>query len=388
LHRGHSTQWSVAGYSSPRCLAETSPKPAPTVRILLVGGIFGKPAEYRRLMTHTPETVLAQGLRARGHEVVEHGQMPPFALHGHDVAHVHHLAAGAVAAVAASPPIRVAFTGHDFRPGTPSRRAAMRYVMRRADAVVALSRVEALRQQDELRAVKSHQYVIPNGIDATLFRFAPAQMPGTNEPWRLLFVGQLERLKGVVFLLRALTLLDPALSVQLDLVYQVDTEEETLSSEVERLGLERVHFLGARSSSELAQLYACSHLLVIPSTREALPSVVSEAMLVGRPVVGTNVGGIGEQVGEYGEVVPPRDPVALAAAISRVLKGYARYARIAQEISDAALRRYSIHAMVTAHERMYEKMMEFQPAPKLLGGAPDALTRLGLRAFTRARGGA
>jgi glycosyltransferase involved in cell wall biosynthesis len=355
------------------------------MRILLVGGIFGKPAEYRRLITHTPESVLAEGLRKRGHEVAEQGHIPPFGLHGHDVVHVHHLAAGAVAAIAASPPIRVAFTGHDFRPETLSRRVAMRYVMRRADAVVALSGVEAHRQQDEFHVEKGHQYVIPNGIDATLFRFAPTQMPGTDEPWRLLFVGQLERLKGVVFLLRALTLLDPALSVQLDLAYQVDTEEKSLRSEVERLGLERVHFLGSRSSSELAQLYASSHVLVLPSTREALPSVVSEAMLVGRPVVGTNVGGVSEQIGEYGEVVPPRDPVALATAISRVLTRYAHYARTAREISDAALRRYSIDAMVTAHECMYEKMMELPSAHKPLGGAPDTMTRLGLRAFTRLR---
>jgi glycosyltransferase involved in cell wall biosynthesis len=357
------------------------------MRILLVGGIFGKPAEYRRLITHTPEEVLAEGLRARGHDVVEHGHAPPFMLQGHDVAHVHHLAAGAVAAVTASPPIRVAFTGHDFRPETFRRRTAMRYVMRRASAVVALSAAEALRQQEELSTVKARQHVIPNGIDATLFRFAPAQMPDTHEPWRLLYVGQLERLKGVEFLLCALTLLDPTLSVQLDLVYQIDTEEESLISEVKRLGLERIHFLGARSSSELAKLYADSHVLVLPSTREALPSVVSEAMLVGRPVVGTAVGGVREQVGEYGEVVAPRDPVALAAAISRVLNEYARYAGMTREISDAALRRYSVDAMLTAHERMYEQMMELQPVHKPARGASDALAGIGLRVFTRIRQG-
>jgi glycosyltransferase involved in cell wall biosynthesis len=235
--------------------------------------------------------------------------------------------------------------------------------------------------------VKSRQHVIPNGIDPTLFRFAPAQMPGANEPWRLLFVGQLERLKGVEFLLCALTLLDPTLSVQLDLVYQVDAEEESLVAEARRLGLERVHFLGARSSGQLAKLYAESHVLVLPSTREALPSVISEAMLVGRPVVSTAVGGVREQVGEYGEVVAPRDPVALAAGISRVLNEYARYAGMTREISDTALRRYSVDAMVAAHERMYEKMMELKPVHKPVHGASDVLARIGLRAFTRIRQG-
>jgi hypothetical protein len=44
--------------------------------------------------------------------------------------------------------------------------------------------------------------------------------------------------------------------------------------------------------------------------------------------------------------------------------------------------------MVTAHERMYEKMMELQPARKPVGGASDVLTRIGLHAFTRIKQGA
>lgn len=356
------------------------------MRILLVGGIFGKPAEYRRAVTQTPETVLAEGLRTRGHTVVEHGHAPPFDLHGYDVVHVHHLAVGAVAAAAAQPPVRLAFTGHSFRDASRHRRVAMHYVLRRADAVVALSGAEACVQQGRLRGVAARQNVIPNGVNAEIFHFAPARMPDAGEPWRLLFVGQLVRLKGVEFLLRALALLDSEIAVELDLVYQVDTDEAPLIRETKELELENVRFLGARSPTELAQLYAACHVLVLPSTREALPSVISEAMLVGRPVVGTSVGAVREQVGDFGEVVVPRDSVALAAAIVRVLDGYAGYTRVARSMSDQAMRRYSIEAMVAAHESMYERLLELPPARPRGHWALDGLARVGLGACARLRG--
>ncbi len=356
------------------------------MRILLLGGIFGKPAEYRRAVTRTPETVLADGLRARGHNVDEQGHAPPFDLHGYDVVHVHHLAAGAVAATAARPVERIAFTAHWLRHADRRRRVAMRYVMGRADAVVALSGTEAHWQRSEFHGVAGRQHVIPNGIDPGIFRFVPARHPEAGEPWRLLFAGQLARFKGVEFLLRALAVLDPELTVELDLVYQVDTEEAALRREAGQLGLERVRFLGARSPVELAQLYAAAHVFVLPSTGEALPSVISEAQFVGRPVVGTDVGAVREQVGDFGEVVAPRDPVALAHAIARVLKGYAGYAALARERSEAAVSRYSVEAMVAAHESMYERMIA-SPTPARSPGqrAVDAAARLALRTIREKR---
>ncbi len=349
------------------------------MRVLLIGGIFGKPADYRRAVISTPETVLGDGLRARGHDVREHGHRPPFDVHGFDVVHVHHTAAGAIAAAAAWPAERVAFTAHWLRHTDRRRRTAMRYVMQRADAVVALSETEAGWQRSQFPDVAQRQHVIPNGVDPAVFSFVAPEAPRAGEPWRLLYVGQLARFKGVEYLLRALALLDPELAVELDLVYQVDAQEEALRREVAELGLRRVRFLGARSAEQLAQLYASAHVLVLPSTGEALPSVISESLFVGRPVVGTEVGAVREQVGDFGEVVTPRDPAALADAITQVLNGYAGYATLARERSEAAVSRYSVETMVTAHESMYEQMMTF-PRPTRGRGqrALDRAARLAL----------
>src|SRR6476661_5437077 len=142
------------------------------MRVCLVGGIFGKPPEYRESHSRTPETTLAAGLRARGHTVTERGHCGPYDFAGFDVVHVHHLGAGAVAAATARSAPRLAFTPHWLRHDTAARRAAMRLVMARAGAVVALSETEARWQRGEFRSLEARQHVIPNGIDAATFRFS------------------------------------------------------------------------------------------------------------------------------------------------------------------------------------------------------------------------
>jgi glycosyltransferase involved in cell wall biosynthesis len=66
---------------------------------------------------------------------------------------------------------------------------------------------------------------------------------------------------------------------------------------------------------------ASADLLVLPSFYEELGTVLVEAMQAGVPVVASNVGGIPEAVedGVTGLLVPPGDPVSLAAAIDAVL---------------------------------------------------------------------
>ncbi|MBL8728727.1 MAG: glycosyltransferase, partial [Planctomycetes bacterium] len=76
-------------------------------------------------------------------------------------------------------------------------------------------------------------------------------------------------------------------------------------------------------------------LLVLPSEREGWPNVVTEALASGLRVVATRVGGIPEILGDrepidpqLGELVPPRDVAALAAAITRVLARTAQPAAV------------------------------------------------------------
>jgi glycosyltransferase involved in cell wall biosynthesis len=97
-------------------------------------------------------------------------------------------------------------------------------------------------------------------------------------------------------------------------------ERETLAAAVRDDGLEEaVHFLGWRDDA-LSIMWAAD-LVVHPSLHEALPSAVIEAVMLGRPVVASDVSGVRDILGddEYGRVVPPGDEDALRRALDAAL---------------------------------------------------------------------
>ncbi|MFQ6114339.1 MAG: glycosyltransferase family 4 protein, partial [bacterium] len=100
---------------------------------------------------------------------------------------------------------------------------------------------------------------------------------------------------------------------------------ENLVNQVKRTGLEEhVIFTGPRD--DIPDVMAAADVAVLASssdyTPEASPLVVLEALAMGTPVVASNLGGIPEILhdGKTGYLVPPRDSVALADAILRLLQ--------------------------------------------------------------------
>lgn len=123
-------------------------------------------------------------------------------------------------------------------------------------------------------------------------------------------------------------------------------EAAALRAEASRLGIApRVQFLGNRS--DVPDLLQALDLLVISSQHEGIPTVLLEAMAMGRAVVSTAVGGIPEVVtdGVEARLVPPGDSEALADACARLLEsvderermGCAGRARVEGEFSAAVL---------------------------------------------------
>lgn len=301
-------------------------------------------------VSFTPESVLVDGLRRRGHDVTASGHRVRETLRGFDVVHAHHLGLGAVQAATSSDRAPMVFTRHGWSEKSPLRGAALRYVLSRADAIVALSDTEANMQRRKLGVAFARQHVIANGIDRALFPYAPP--PATNR-WRLLYVGQLIREKGVFNLLDAVAALRPEYEVEVRFVYHVGIELEALRATARKLGLTSVMFLGGMPAPQLVQEYSYCHALVLPSLSDALPSVVTEALMVGRPVVATDVGAVREQVGDFGIVVPPGDVGALAYGIRKVFDEYSRFVTSAETHSDLIAARYSVEPMVRGHEQLY-----------------------------------
>jgi glycosyltransferase involved in cell wall biosynthesis len=276
-----------------------------------------------------------------------------------DVVHVHHLAEGAVRVASATDRPPFVFTSHDGAvicgyERSRARLSAFGYVSRRADSLVALSQMEA-RFLDKRYGLGAKATVIPNGVRADVFTLEDHRRP--VDRGSLLYVGQLVAQKGVDLLLRALAEL-PEPRPRLRLAYQDDSQERTLRQLAAQLSIvDCVEFSGGMTPQRLASAYAESDVVVLPSYAEALPNVVTEAMLCGVPVVASGIGGIPEQLGEHGFTFKAGDLQGLVAAIQAALQR--RPMTFAQR---GALRRHAmvasnLTAMVQRHLALYERVL-------------------------------
>ena len=178
-------------------------------------------------------------------------------------------------------------------------------------------------------------HMIRFGLD--LDRVKPLPASGSKRP-RLLIVGGLVPKKGHRHLLRACGMLkEQWLDFEL-LIIGDGPLRGRLRELVADLGLDdRVVFVGGLSNDEVMGYFTPDAVLVHPSVyapdgeRDGFPTVISEAMAMGVPVVSTYVSGIPEVIRdrENGLLATPEDPGALAKAIRELLSDRGLRARIA-----------------------------------------------------------
>ena len=194
----------------------------------------------------------------------------------------------------------------------PLRKLA-EHVLRRASLVATVS--EDLRRQiDELDPLLPTTVLrLPVSCESTL-----VPLP-SDPPLRLLAAGRLSPEKGFDVLIEAMrVVVGHGLDVRLDIVGS-GPERRALAALAGPLG-DRVRLVPALPHAELMRRLDDVHALVAPSRREGLGMVALEAFTRGRPVVASRVGGLAESVvdGVDGFLVPPEDPLALAAALARL----------------------------------------------------------------------
>jgi glycosyltransferase involved in cell wall biosynthesis len=207
-------------------------------------------------------------------------------------------------------------TGLDTHHDAGARRSE-RVVLRAASGVVTTS--EWTRQEVLTRyAIPTRRvHVARPGVDQVA---APARPVGGH----LICVGVLSRHKGQDLLVEALAQLGD-LDWHCVLAGPLDRDPdfvEQLWARITRLGYDhRVRLTGVLTGAVLSDAYTTADLLVAPSRSESYGMTVTEALAHGLPVIAAAVGGLPEALGSTadgtrpGQLVPPGDPDALAAAI-------------------------------------------------------------------------
>jgi glycosyltransferase involved in cell wall biosynthesis len=142
----------------------------------------------------------------------------------------------------------------------------------------------------------------------------PKEPDKPERPYRFLFVGRIERVKGVDLLLKAMALLmGERPDVHLTIIGDGGLRG-WVNDFISGHGLTgKVALAGTVSDERLACLYEASDCLVIPSRSESIPLVFSEALRFGKELIVSDVGDMGVLGREYGvaRVVPNEDPEAL-----------------------------------------------------------------------------
>lgn len=252
---------------------------------------------------------------------------------------------------------------------SPMQRRVMKFVCRLAHCVMVNAEAVAERLVAE-GYDREKMTVIRNGID--LSRFARnggdaklRQELGLAPRTPLIAVfSRLNPLKGVEFFLEAAAIMAPRFPEARFLVVGgtlpgEEAYQRELERLVDRLGLgNRVVFTGFRL--DVPELLSEVTISVLPSLSEGLSNVLLESMAAGVPAVATKVGGNPEAVedGVTGLLVPPRDPSALAQAISRLLENPEMARSFGAAGRQRVAERFSGEKMVRETERLYLKLLE------------------------------
>jgi glycosyltransferase involved in cell wall biosynthesis len=171
-------------------------------------------------------------------------------------------------------------------------------------------------------------------------------------------VGNLYPVKGHQYLLKAMrVVLQQYPSATLLLVGRGDLEA-SLKEQANQMGIEKqVRFLGMRQ--DIPNLLAIMSIFVMPSLSEGLSLAILEAMVAGRPVVATRVGGNAELVvnGETGFLVESKDSEALAAAICTLLGNRAMREEFGRKAVTRAQERFSARQMADNYRALYNDLL-------------------------------
>jgi glycosyltransferase involved in cell wall biosynthesis len=210
----------------------------------------------------------------------------------------------------------------------------------------------------------SRLHLIPNGVDVQAF--APRRRDGAlRREWGIpataplaAFVGRLSPEKGPDVFLRALPQVRERVPQARFVIVGDGPMRAALASACRQMGLDGVHFTGARG--DMAAVYGEVDVVACSSHSEAMPLAVLEAMAAGVPVVATRVGGVPDliDVGRTGLLVEPGDSAELAEGLAALLADDAQRAAMATAARDRAVTHFALDTGVAATAQLLRRLAQ------------------------------
>ncbi len=199
--------------------------------------------------------------------------------------------------------------------------------------------------------------VIYNGVDTD--RFAPMESKRKYRQPTVVSIARIDPLKDIISLIEATDLVRreiPDIKVSLYGSVSVEDYYEECQKRVRDLGLED-HFIFEGHTNNAPEAYNSGDIVALSSISEAFPYSVVEAMMSGKPVVSTDVGGIAEALGDCGVLVTPRAPEELAQGIITFLKNPEMIKEKGEKARKRAVEYFSIEKVLENHYNSYMRLV-------------------------------
>lgn len=233
---------------------------------------------------------------------------------------------------------------------------SFRFMLAQADHVTAIS-------TSLVRIARAYGYhkpveLIPNGIDLKIFNPPTYRKRGPRPS--IVSVSRLVRKNGVDVLLQAVALLKESEPVIECTIIGDGPERESLKALAVELDLQdHVRFLGELNHDAIIESLQHSDVFVRPSRSEGMGNAFIEAMGCGLPVVGTDVGGIGDLIidGETGLLANVDQPADLAKKIRALLIDRNLAMKLATNAEVLVRSRYDLEIVSARYAAAFEKLL-------------------------------
>ncbi len=206
--------------------------------------------------------------------------------------------------------------------------------------------------------------VVYNGVSPTVFHPGPEE-PGRGPDLRVLSVARIDPNKDLETLLRAAHIVhqrQPKIRFLIQGAVSVPDYHRRVLALREQLGLADVVEL-AGFTTDVAGVYRSADMVVQASVSEAFPYSVVEAMMSGKPIVATEVGGTREALTGCGLLVPAQDPARLAQGILILAENPELRARLGRLAYRRALDLFTLDRAVAGFDAAYARLRAQQAEP-------------------------
>jgi len=280
----------------------------------------------------------------------------------YDIIHIHLFPAALFSSIASffiPQKIKLVFTEHSVN----NRRRSFAifklldlFVYSRYSKIICVNRQVQLSLIRWLPKIKKKTDVIFNGVPEP--KLENLQF---SKKYDVIFIGRLEKVKGINFLLKAVNILKIKQNKNIKLAIVGDGSlKKQLEETAKRLKInDSIKFLGSRQ--DISNLMISSKILILPSIWEGLPMTILEAMYLKIPIIATSVGGIPEIIENKkdGLLIPSKNPEIIAKTIIYLLENKDLQTKLTQNAYKKVKSLYSIQNYTKNILDIYKELIEF-----------------------------